>query len=250
MRDLILDGRLYLSLPPLYKIKDSKNQFVTDKEQYQSVFFRRITDKFILKTTKGKPLNKKEILEFLHLNKYYLDELQRCADHYSVNKSLIEFVIKYKDDKNFKKDMKKKFPEIAIEADTDNKEDLVVKGVYEGAFQIFTIDKVFEKKTRDIKDLMDKNEYQYYEVIETYSGGEEVRGEMSIGEFLVLSQKLQPVIELRYKGLGELSEDDLWDTVMNPETRTLVQLTVNDIQEAIAMYDRLHGNSKSNIQDR
>ena len=250
MTDLIYDGRLYLSVPPLYKIKDKKTPFVTDKEQYQTVYFRNVLDKYIIQEDGGKELSRREFLEFLKLNQYYLDELIRCSNHYSANPTLIEYVIKYKDEKNFKKNMAKKFPEIKIESDKDNKMNTIIEGIYEGAYQIFTIDNLFDKKTQDLRDLMDKNDSMYYKVIEKYKDGREFRGKLSIGEFLELTNKLQPGIELRYKGLGELSSDDMWMNVMNPEKRTLIQLTVSDIKEACKMYDTLHGKGKSNSDNR
>jgi DNA gyrase subunit B len=250
MTDLIYDGRLYLSVPPLYKIKDKKTPFVTDKEQYQNVYFRNIVDKYILQEDGGRELTKKELLEFLHLNSYYLDELNRCKDHYSANPTLIEYVIKYKNDKNFKKNMDKKFPEIKIELDKDNKTDMIIEGVYEGAYQIFTVDRLFDKKTEKLKEFMDNNKSHYYKVIEKYKDGNEYRGKLSIGEFLQLTAKLQPGIDLRYKGLGELSSVDMWEQVMNPEKRTLIQLTMSDVIETCRMYDKLLGKGKSNMEDR
>lgn len=251
MKELILDGRLYLSLPPLYKIDDKKKPFVTDKKELQEVFHRRVVDKFEIREKGGRPLKRAEVLEFLNRNQYYLDELQRLVDHCRGNRYLVEYVVRHQDDKDFKKKFLKVFPEMNIEKDKDTN-DLLIQGVCEGAFQIFTVDKLFNKKASRLREMMDYNKSDEYEITEKYSGGKNVesRGMMTVGEFLTLANKLQPAIKLRYKGLGELSEDDLWDTVMNPETRTLVQLTVSDIEEAMAMYDTLHGKSKANLAAR
>jgi len=45
----------------------------------------------------------------------------------------------------------------------------------------------------------------------------------------------------RYKGLGEMDAQQLWDTTMNPETRTLKQVTVDNAEEAGNMFEMLMG---------
>jgi len=45
----------------------------------------------------------------------------------------------------------------------------------------------------------------------------------------------------RYKGLGEMNETQLWETTMNPETRTLRQITIDNLTEADRVFAMLMG---------
>lgn len=69
----------------------------------------------------------------------------------------------------------------------------------------------------------------------------------------VATKKSGPKIRIqRYKGLGEMNAEELWETTMNPENRILKQVTVDDAAEADRVFDILMGtdvpNRKSFIQ--
>lgn len=68
------------------------------------------------------------------------------------------------------------------------------------------------------------NEEQRKQVVEKLSGGKE-----------------DSVHIQRYKGLGEMNAEQLWDTTMNPETRTLKQVTIESAAEADRIFSMLMG---------
>ena len=73
---------------------------------------------------------------------------------------------------------------------------------------------------------------------------------MSIGTFFDQSMKYLPKILTRFKGLGELNGEQLFDTALNINNRISIQYTVEDAERELEIFRMTHGTSKDNLEKR
>lgn len=257
--EIVKAGKLYKVMAPLYHIDDKDTPYVRDRREYAETYQHKIIGNYDIKLVSidsSKKLPEDEFKEFIYETQEYSDTLIRLAKHFSVNKFLIEriaaFILMHYDEPDvetlfndsafvvkFLEVVQKKFPEMVLSGKYS------LRGAIDGRFQSITINNLLIRKVRELKDIYDKYGYSLL-VREKKSDYRE----MSIGEFWDNASKFKSRIIMRYKGLGELDSKELWNTTLNPDTRALIQLTMDDVNRDLAKFEKLFGQTKKNLFDR
>ena len=263
MPELIEKGYIYIAQPPLYKMKKGKQEsYVKDDIALRELLLAEILDdaKLVLnkkgESISGPALGKLimqqeqvqltmgglshtyplEVLEGIK----YLDQITDLADEKKIKKWSKEL------EKNlnisapqgstwrvecpFNKETKECEPSINLTKHGTEKSWKITKA--------FIKSKAYKDITSfgsDLKDLITKD--SYFEL----SGKEfqAINFADAVEELLNASRKSFTIS--RYKGLGEMNAEQLWDTTMDPETRRLGQVSIEDAIAADRMFNSLMG---------
>ncbi len=251
MTPLIQEGHVYIAQPPLYKIKKGKTERYIESDQGFSDFILGLgLDQAKLVRIRDKhgfqPQVSREIVNALVM----LEGLSRVIERKGISFSA------------YLKLRNKKIGKLPLYRVEEGKESLFVYTEKELA-------KVMEKEeneeesseprttefaeSREIKEVLDKLTGLGIKAEEICSEGEkpiykiEEDGEEHL--FASAREILAKVRELgrrgidvqRYKGLGEMNPGQLWETTMDPEKRTMLQVTMEDAVEADRIFTILMG---------
>jgi DNA gyrase subunit B len=257
MPEVIERGHLYIAQPPLFKVIEGKSEtYIKNEEAFNRYLMNRAIDKseVIVRST-NKKLNDKRLTLLLEKIYTYHDLIQRIQKK-GYSRSLIRFLLE-----NGVRN-KSTFEEKGKIADLQ-------KQLRKSGFEVFDLSwdeehnlygfEVQESNGKDVRsrvhwDLIASVEYRHlyqirqevqemapppYTLVEK---GKKVTIDHEEGLLQALNQLGREGLSIqRYKGLGEMNPEQLWETTMNPETRTLLKVKVEDVIEADEIFSILMG---------
>ncbi|MCF7873489.1 MAG: DNA topoisomerase (ATP-hydrolyzing) subunit B [Candidatus Omnitrophica bacterium] len=246
MLPLIEEGRIYIAQPPLYRIKKKSHQeyIHTEKEMNQMILsLGTESAELEIMGAKKKKMTTKELEETIQ-SLIAIEQLELSLERKSIPFGEYLEAIDQK---------KKKYPAYKVSLDnksifvTDQKklssfgeiEELDYVEIFE-SHQIQKIDQQLLKKGISLKDYLPGKKEKFVVTDKDTSKKQKCKGLKEVLE-LVRTLATKGMQLQRYKGLGEMNPEQLWDSTMDPEKRTLVKVVLEDAVEADRIFTILMG---------
>jgi len=251
MAPLVESGCLYIAQPPLYRVKAQEGTFYLKTEQELDRFLiERASKKVSLLDKDGRPLSQQEVAKGLEV----LFEFQRAMELFERRGIPKEVVLEMlKEGIRSKGDFQKEVLQRVVMALKEKVESIYLESGPEGLTLCFSD---LEGRIRRIGwEFAESRDYK--KLLSLYVG---IKGLMeSLPLWLVegdereeigdLFELVRRVSELgrkglyiqRYKGLGEMNPEQLWETTMCPDRRSLLQVKVEDAVAANEIFSVLMG---------
>ncbi|NOY68128.1 MAG: DNA topoisomerase (ATP-hydrolyzing) subunit B [Deltaproteobacteria bacterium] len=276
MPEIVEKGYLYIAQPPLFKLsRGKKDQYLKDEKLFTEFILKRVCEEKYIKANgehgESAELTGPAFYLFITGMAEYLNILWRF-ERQGINPEIIEKMIKNRVyDKTFLKDaeqmneLKKLFISDGFKAEepvwNDEKQvyEMMVHPKAEAEDEgIETISLSEKSHVLMGRSLVHSRDYQkalviYKDLIkydtdrfEIFTKDKEeekpvvIKSKRELVRYLMDQGKKGLSIQ-RYKGLGEMNPGQLWDTTMNPETRSLLQVKIENIVETDDIFTVLMG---------
>ncbi len=263
-KELVDGGYIYIAQPPLYKVKKGKkDMYLKDDVALNEFLLSKISENQILKITKTKKMTSENLKKLLknYSDFVSLTEVPEITIHSDVLKTLVtyESFPSKPNEKNIDKWIKglnKKLVNNGIAKNSvqiDDKRKNIIFERYEygnAVANIIPFSFFKSKSYKIITSLKDSSK----EIKLGISSLEKKEEEIIIYN---LFEALEELIEdsrkglniQRYKGLGEMNPEQLWETTMDPVGRRLVQVKIDDSNDADDLFEQLMGDNVESRRD-
>ena len=259
MKEIIDRGYLYVAQPPLYKVSEGKKEtYLKDEEQYHAFLVERIQENWELEIgdNGGRKLKGSRLATYLEHVEEFREQLERLVSRGYPEDALRVSLLQGLTDKKSLNDHERLY-QIGqiIEASGFHSVDVGRDEEHGTSYIAFNSRRDgVEKRVRLDWDLVSTAEYramsrnkQGLEALRTSSftlrkgdTEEQIETLDEVLETLYKGAKKGLSIQ-RYKGLGEMNSEQLWQTTMDPENRRLLQVRIEDEVGADDLFTVLMG---------
>ncbi|MEM7762466.1 MAG: DNA topoisomerase (ATP-hydrolyzing) subunit B [Pseudomonadota bacterium] len=275
MPELVENGYVYIAQPPLYKVKRGKQEiYVKDDQELNAYLLSSALDGARLMATEGAPPVAAEALEDLARQFMIVEaDISRLSQRYDepVLRALAEAPPLADDIRNdnaafnaWLNDLNARLPKLdpsvrQIDGSAANYEAARREATDEDGESIWwlTITKTrhgVSYEQRIPQEFFGRADYKRMTVLASQLDGllsdtamvergdkaKPVRSFAEVIQWLLGEARRGQSIQ-RYKGLGEMNPEQLWDTTVNPETRRLMQVKIEDAMRADEIFTTLMG---------
>ena len=227
-RDVVEKGYLYLAQPPLYRYKKGKNETYLKDDKSLNDFLIENGISAIESTTMGE----KDLVELFKLIAYYQMTLKEIEKRFALPEAL-RYMIENPDI------IGSSNKELAITIEKfigDLGYNILNKTLTEDRLHYFV-------QTNDgleeliIDEILFSNPHYNEAILIHQKIQEHITDEFKDQDLLALFAQVEASAKKgayiqRYKGLGEMNPEQLWETTMTPENRRLLQVKIDDVETA------------------
>ena len=251
MPSLIENGFLYIAQPPLYKVKRGQSDtYLKDETELYSYLKDIIVKNSIIKLEQKEIIGNEvmeilnRLINFSNITKNYINQVPEYIIEALLFNEFFEFSNQGYDAKELIADLNNRFKGSIIEWQCNLIDDtLELVKLEKGVRESYKISKhLFSEKNREtahnlvdeLNDFTTKGQIYYKDEKLEYTTITDLIGKL-------FNNVKKGLYIQRFKGLGEMNPDQLWETTLNPENRTLLQVKVNDVSEAEEVFSTLMG---------
>ena len=255
MPELVDRGHIYIAQPPLYKAKQGKEEIYLKDDQELRQFLLRVALKnaeFVLGTGQAPiaPDAFADLARKFLLAEAVIDRLSRVTDSAALHAMLAGARVDLGSEASAiqsARDLQAAIanPEVTVEARYDEATEtrrLVIKRMHHGTPHLSGLDAAF-LASEDAAVIQQAAHVDLVHAGAVIKRGEKQQAVKSFKEALdwLLAQARDSTTTQRYKGLGEMNPEQLWETTMDPKVRRLLRVQIEDAITSDEIFTTLMG---------
>jgi DNA gyrase subunit B len=255
MPEILKNGHLYIAQPPLYRIKRGKAESYLKDDVALEAYLLKNGIAHIKGTTKGKPIDEAELPGLAEKVVRYASRLSRLSRRF--NPIILDHTMKTRvfpttltEAEAYASRLKQELQEEAPELDvleilalegSDGLPLIRIRTMQNSEEQITTLTSSSMQEHEPLRRLYD--ELGAIAPLPVAIGDRPVRYSWIEVKADILDQAQKGYDIQRYKGLGEMNPEQLWETTMDPKNRTLHQVHVSEASDADRIFTILMGDA-------